>query len=157
MAYQGNAAYRLDVDRQTWEEPARRPLSVHEGGRRDARSREAAAPAFAPLGLIAVLAVFLVALGCARVALTVQNVVLLNDLNIAETNIERAMDTRTELQIERSALTSTDRIQRIATQNYGMVYATDVETITVDMSQDTSASADDAQLADDADAACTVA
>ena len=147
MAYLGSAAYRLDVDRQTWEEPARRSLSVHEGGRRNTRSREAAAPAFAPLGLVVALAIFLVALGCARIALTVHNVVLLNDLNIAESNVEQAVDARTELQIERSALTSTDRIQRIATQNYGMVYATDVETITVDMTEDTAASADDANAA----------
>ena len=41
--------------------------------------------------------------------------------------------TRTELQVERSALSSADRIQRIATQNYGMVYATEVDTVVIDV------------------------
>ena len=142
MAYLGSTAYQLDPSRQAWEAPARRQLEVHEGGRRAARSREASAPSHVAVVVAAiVLSVFLAVLGLARVALTVQNVVLLQDLNVAESTVEQAYDMRTELQIERSALTSADRIQRIATQNYGMVYGTDVESITIPVAE---ASADEA-------------
>ena len=90
-------------------------------------------------------------LGAARVALTAQTVTMLEDISVAEGTVAAARITRTELQVERSALSSADRIQRIATENYGMVYASDVDTVTISLEEDTAASADDAQSVDGAD------
>ncbi len=151
MAYGGSAAYQLDSYQSAWEAPVRRPLSVHEGGHRDARSRQQATSHVATIARVAVtLAVVFAVLGAVRVALTVATVSCLKDISTAEGVVAAERVTRTELQVERSALSSADRIQRIATQNYGMVYATDVETITLPAQAGDEASADAAQTVDDA-------
>ncbi len=153
MAYQGSAAYQLESSQRTWEVPVSRPLTVHEGGRLDARARQGASASLVSLvRMLVTLAVAFVVLGSVRVALTAATVNCLRDISSAELTVERARDTRTELQVERSALSSAERIQRIATQNYGMVYANDVETITVSQEQQAAdeASADDAHIDEDA-------
>ncbi|MBP3894375.1 MAG: cell division protein FtsL [Atopobiaceae bacterium] len=156
--YQGSAAYQLDANRNAWELPVSRPLSVYEGGGLDARNRADASSALIAVIKMAVVAMVMVfVLGAARVALTTQTVTLLGDISVAEGTVAQARVTRTELQVERSALSSADRIQRIATENYGMVFASDVDTVTINLEEDVPASADDAQSVDDADAAGTVA
>lgn len=160
MRYQGSAAYQLDASQRTWEVPVSRPLSVHEGGRLDARARQGASSSF--MGLVRtaiVVAIAFVVIGSVRVGLTAATVSCLRDIEVAEDNVAKALDTRTDLRIERSALSSADRIQRIATENYGMVYASSVDTVTLSDPQEQAgqdeaeASADDAQIAeDDADA-----
>lgn len=151
MAYQGSAAYQLDSRQRAWEVPVSRPLTVHEGGRLDARARQGASSSFVgAVRAIVVVAVTFVVLGSARVAITAATVSCLRDVNAATSTVEEARDMRTELQVERSALSSADRIQRIATQNYGMVYASDVDTIALSgqgSGDDAAeASADDAQI-----------
>lgn len=143
MAYRGNAAYQLDFEQQAWEIPAR-GLSVHEGGATGARPHvDPMADLFMVAKAVIVLTVMLFVLGGARVALTAQTVSVLKEVSVAEATLDGAYDTRTELRVERSALSSADRIQRIATENYGMVYASEVETLV--MPQDSETSADDAQ------------
>ena len=138
MAYRGNAAYQLDFEQQAWEIPAR-GLSVHEGGATGARPHvDPMADLFAVAKAVIVLTVML-----ARVALTAQTVSVLKEVSVAESTLAGAYDTRTELRVERSALSSADRIQRIATENYGMVYASEVETLVLPQASETSA--DDAQ------------
>lgn len=150
MAYLGSAAYQLDNSQRTWEVPVSRDLTVHEGGRLDARAREGASSAFVSVvRSLAVLAVAFALLGVARVGLISATVSCLRDISSAESTVAQARVTRTELQVERSALSSVDRIQRIATQNYGMVYASDVDTITLSQADDEAASADDAQIGED--------
>jgi hypothetical protein len=46
MRYQGSAAYQLDASQRAWEVPVSRPLSVHEGGRLDARARQGVSSSF---------------------------------------------------------------------------------------------------------------
>lgn len=146
MAYRGNAAYQLDFEQQAWEIPAR-GLSVHEGGAAGTRSHaDPMADVFALAKAAIVLTAMLFVLGGARVALTAQTVSVLKEVSVAEATLDSAFDTRTELRVERSALSSADRIQRIATENYGMVYASEVETIS--LPQDGGTSADDAQSAE---------
>ena len=65
--------------------------------------------------------------------------------------------TRTELQMERSALSSADRIQQIATENYGMVYASEVDTVTLSTDEGEQDFAEDEQIVDDAVADDTAA
>ena len=156
--YQGSAAYQLDANRNAWELPVQRPLSVYQGGDLDARSRREADFSLAVVvKLVLAFAVVAFVLGAARVALTAHTVTLLSDISTAERTVAQARITRTELQVERSALSSVDRIQRIATENYGMVYATDVDTVTISLEDEESASADDAQSVNDADTTDAVA
>ena len=158
MAYRGSAAYQLDSYQSAWEAPVRRPLSVHEGGHRDARSRQQATSHVAAIARVAVtLAVVFAVLGAVRVALTVATVSCLKDISTAEGVVAAERVTRTELQVERSALSSADRIQQIATENYGMVYASEVDTINIEQDEGQLASADAAQSAEETDATASVA
>ena len=135
--YQGNVAYRLDASQAAWDAPARNSYFVYEGDGRDARTRNDASSALATLlKVVLTLGIVYVALGFARVALTVETVSLMRDIKVAESTVARERDTKTELSVERSALTNTDRIQRIATENYGMVFATDVDVISVSLDEE---------------------
>jgi cell division protein FtsL len=130
--YQGSLAYQLDGSQNAWEAPERSSYTLLQGGNRDALVRQDATSALSAFVKVALtLAVVFTVLGCVRVALTAETVNLLRDINVAESTVKRARETRTELSVERSALSSTDRIQRIATENYDMVYATDVDIISV--------------------------
>ena len=129
MMYQGNAAYQLETQR-TWDVPVSRPLSVYEGGAE--RTRRERASQTSLVGLAAALLVSLAVLGGVRVALTAATVSSLRELDVAQSTVATARETRSQLMVERSVLSSADRIQKIATENYGMVYASDIDTITVD-------------------------
>lgn len=159
MAYQGNTAYQLDYSQNTWEVPVGRGLSLHEGGGIDAQVRRQASSMTGIVRLVVAATIALALLGVCRVALTVRTVSALQDLSEIESNVSQALDTRTELQVERSVLSATDRIQRIATENYGMVYASEVDTINIQTSATPQgeASADAAQSAEEADALAPVA
>ena len=76
----------------------------------------------------------------------------LKQVAAAESSVKEERVMRTELQMERSVLASADRIQRIATKNYGMVYATEVDTVVLSQREDVAddASADDAQTQEEA-------
>lgn len=148
--YQGNVAYQLDTMPQAL--PRRRSLSVVEGGRSASRAPQ---PLAALATLAVVFALSFAVLGAARVALTTATVTSLRDIERAEMNVAEQRNTMTELKVERSALSSADRIQRIATENYGMVYATEVDTVVVDLASeaDGEMSAEDAQEAPPAEGA----
>ncbi|MDI9589724.1 MAG: hypothetical protein QM302_01515 [Acidobacteriota bacterium] len=148
MAYQGSAAYRIDAYQDAWGTPVRRPLSVHEGGQGRLARTNAPASASALVRVALTLGLAFGILGGVRVALTTVTVNLLREVATAQATVEQAQVTRTELQVERSALSSADRIQRIATENYGMAYATDVDTIT--LRDEAPSSAEDANASDDA-------
>ena len=143
--YQGSAAYQLEPQ-QTWDIPVSRPLSVYEGGAERGRRAQAAQ---APLaGLAIALFITLTILGGLRVALTAATVSSLKDLDAAESTVASAREMRSQLMVERSVLSSADRIQRIATQNYGMVYASDIDTIVVDQQGSDALPAEDAASAE---------
>lgn len=128
MAFQGNAAYQLD-GYQAYDYRTRRSLSVHEGGVGARVSREASSSVAFLVKAIIALTLLLAGVGAARVVLTTRTVTLLSQVNAKEIELDDVRDEGTELRMERSALASTDRIQRIATENYGMVYASEVDTI----------------------------
>ena len=150
MMYQESVAYQLEPQ-QTWDIPVGRQLSVHEGG--SSRNQSAQQSQTSVVALIVALVICAVLVGAIRVALTTATVSSLCDLEVAESVVSEARDTRTELMVERSVLSSSDRIQRIATENYGMVYASDIDTITIDLGQETSEEVSEAAAtAEDADA-----
>ena len=165
MRYMGGAAYQLDAQ-QSWEVPVGRQLKVHRGGGLDAQRARQSSPATLVVAFVA-LTVVLALVGCVRIFLTTATVSTLKEVSVAEQVVEGERVTRAQLQMEHSALTAADRIQRIATENYGMVYASDIDTVTLDLSAtseadgseevDAEAFAEDAQPADDADAGAPVA
>ncbi|MBR2684137.1 MAG: hypothetical protein IKE22_12825, partial [Atopobiaceae bacterium] len=97
---------------------------VVEGGGLDAQARRGVTSDFVVrLRLIAFAVVTILLLGAIRVALTTATVTHLKANLETKAGIERAIEVNAALRIERSVLSNTTRITRIATQNYGMVYA----------------------------------
>jgi cell division protein FtsL len=99
--------------------------------------------------------VLLVAIGGVRVALSAATVSSLETTSSLRSEISDAKDLNSELQIERSVDASAQRIIRIATENYGMILATNVDSISIGSAQqastnDQSDSAESGQAASDA-------
>lgn len=128
MSYRASEAFDLDVqeEREYAGVPgrrARRSLDVVEGGHLDADVRQGVSQAFARhVRLIVIAVVVFCALGAARVALTAQTVALMSQNLTLSSQIDEAGALNDELHAERSLLSSSSRIRRIATENYGMVY-----------------------------------
>lgn len=105
--------------------PAREPrpsFEVVTGGGLDARVRQGISPAFlGKVKAVAAAAALLLALGGARVALTVATVSQLQAKSDLKAQVTEAQTLSDELKVERSVLSSNSRISRIATQNLGMV------------------------------------
>lgn len=160
MAILGSAAYQLDLYTEEQHASGRYALSVMEGGGRDARTRAGAMPLSMSLAYLVVGFVFLFALlGGVRVTLSALTVQCLSDVSAANSTVSSARMERTQLQADRSQLLAADRIQRIATQNLGMSFGTTAEHITVTLEDEyqSEASADDTQLAHDAEVDGSVA
>lgn len=164
MRYAGSEAVSLDANegRRRLEERRHAPFEVVEGGGLDARARRGVSSQFvigfrAALCLIA--AIFV--LGGSRVLISTATVRVLEANSGITQGIREARVTNENLQVERSTLCRSSRIDRIATQNYGMVFATSTDTIQVgeqgqDASQqDGQPSADDAQPSDGAGSAAS--
>lgn len=130
MRYQGAEAFRYaDVERELAREP-RRDFDVVRGGGIDAEVRRGVSQDFLVVARLVVFAIALfVALGACRVFITTRTVSCLRDNVELRSNIEQAQVLNSDLRIERSVLSSSSRICRIAMQNYGMVHATRHETI----------------------------
>jgi len=103
-------------------------LEVHSG-------RGASADADASslvLGFAKVLAVFLcafIAIGAVRVGITCATVRCLEHNVSLQSQIEEGRELNSDLEVDRSTLSSSSRIVGIATESYGMVYATHLDDI----------------------------
>ncbi|WP_072499693.1 FtsB/FtsL family cell division protein [Olsenella phocaeensis] len=166
MRYAGSEAYSLDANegRRRLDERGHAPFEVVEGGGLDARARRGVSSQFVAafrVTLCLIAAVFV--LGGSRVLISTATVRVLEANSGISQSIEEAKVANENLQIVRSSLCRSSRIDRIATQNYGMVFATSTDTIQVDdqnqnQGQDASQqegepSADDAQHSDEAGSA----
>ena len=133
MRYQGSEAvsYRA-TERRAVEERQRPSFEVVTGGGLDARARRGVKPEFlARVRAIVCMAMVLVALGACRVALSTATVSLLLGNSQLKVDIEQAQTLNGDLRVERSVLASSTRINRIATQNYGMVLASEHDMIVI--------------------------
>jgi cell division protein FtsL len=139
MAYLDNAAYQYEAQE---ERVSRRNLRVHEGGRKNNESTERELNIKPLVRMVALVAVVVVALSAVRVTLSAATVSSLSTLSEIESDVDEARDRRANLRVERSVATSVDRIKRIATENYGMEFATTSETIHVDLGQSEEAPTD---------------
>lgn len=125
MRTRGSEAPRLEEFERGYAYEVSRPtFDVVEGGGLDAQVRRGVTSDFVVrLRLIAFAVATILLLGAIRVALTTATVTHLQANLQTKAGIERAIEVNAALRIERSVLSNTTRITRIATQNYGMVYA----------------------------------
>lgn len=123
--YQGSEALRLDVSERV--QPLHSPrasFEVVEGAGLDARARRGVTPQFlARVRAFAAVAVVVAVLALARVALFASTVGVLAENTSMRTELKDARSAQDGLQVERSILSNAQRIDRIATQTYGMVKA----------------------------------
>lgn len=131
--YEGSAARRMDAYEGAYAQPQMQPsFGIVEGAGLDARARAGVSAQFITVFKLAgMLAVVLTLLSFVRVGIySATNSILINNSSM-RTELKDARATRDELRIERSVLSSKQRISRIATQSYGMVLAEGSETMTI--------------------------
>ncbi|MCI1665541.1 MAG: cell division protein FtsL [Atopobiaceae bacterium] len=152
MRYQSSEAVRLDASEKRRPLPSDSPsFEVVEGAGLDARVRAGVSAQFvARAKMVIVIAVALVALGMCRVAITSATVSVLQSNSTARSDIKTAQALNDDLKVERSVLSSNSRISRIATQNYGMVFSTSTESMSITSDQ-AAATDDDASSATSSD------
>lgn len=133
MRYEGSLALQLEPEELGWEQPAHARLTAHEGGGLDAAARQGASPSFFhKVAVVVAVIVTLSAIGAARVALTAGTVAMLQSNEAIASSIKDLRTLNSDLQIERSLFSGSERIGRIATQNLGMVHASEVERLELD-------------------------
>jgi len=162
MRYQGSEALDMETAerRATRHEEARAPrssFSVVTGGGLDARARRGVSTEFLTRVKMAVaVSMTLIALGVCRVALTTASVSLLQGNVTLRSEIKEAKSYNDDLQVERSILSSASRIDRIATQNYGMVLSDSYDVLDLTATNDgASTTADTASAQTDSEVSGT--
>lgn len=135
MRYEGAEAYRLESVQKNRAHSYEAQLSapsfeVYEGGGLDARARQGVDSRFiSRVRALFLLAVVVVIVGSIRVGLCAATVSVLQVTSGLQSKVESLKDINSQLEIECSVAGSSQRITSIATQNYGMVYASEVDTI----------------------------
>lgn len=155
MMYQGSEAVRLDyLGEATPQRAARTSFEVVEGSGLDHLERRGVSPQFvANLKLAAIICAALVVLCVARIGVYSMAVGTLASNETMRTELKQTRALEDDLRIQRSVLSSSQRIDRIATQSYGMVLAGGAEKLSVadaSAADDASSDATDAQATDEA-------
>lgn len=155
--YEGSAARRIDAYEGAYAQPSMQPsLGVVEGAGLDARVRagvSAQVIAAFKLGALALAAIMLVCFVRVGIYSATVNILVENTSMRSDLKEQRAL--RDELRIERSVLSSSSRIERIATQFYGMVLADGSETMHIGDAQAAAEAEAAAQAEAEAEAAKT--
>lgn len=129
LMYQGSEAYRLDAPGEgALAQNSAPSFEVFEGRGLDAQARRGVSSQLVTrLRVLAAVVCALALLGIARVGIYSAAVSVLADNTSIRSDIKDARSTQGDLRVERSVLSSSTRIGRIATQSYGMVAADDPE------------------------------
>lgn len=107
------------------EQSTRSSFEVVPGGGLDADARRGVSSQFIQrVKLIAVAAALFLTLGVVRIGISTATVSTLQSNNVIRNEMRATTATNDSLRISRSLLASTTRIERIATQNYGMTLET---------------------------------
>lgn len=107
------------------EQSTRTSFEVVPGGGLDADARRGVSSQFIQrVKLIAVAAALFLTLGVVRIGISTATVSTLQANNIIRNEMRATTATNDSLRVSRSLLASTTRIERIATQNYGMTLET---------------------------------
>ncbi len=131
MRYEGSTARRIDA--ATFEVVQPPLFTPVKGGRYGKDLRRMAQPSmFGVLAYVAAIALLLFIAGGITVAITSGTVGRLTSNKTTQAQIEELSEYNSDLRLERSRLTRSDRISSIAEQNLGMVYASDARTLELD-------------------------
>ena len=107
------------------EQSTRSSFEVVPGGGLDADARRGVSSQFIErVKLIAVAAALFLTLGVVRIGISTATVSTLQANNVIRNEMRATTATNDSLRVSRSLLASTTRIERIATQNYGMTLET---------------------------------
>ena len=107
------------------EQSTRTSFEVVPGGGLDADARRGVSSQFIQrVKLIAVAAALFLTLGVVRIGISTATVSTLQANNVIRNDMRATTATNDSLRVSRSLLASTTRIERIATQNYGMTLET---------------------------------
>ena len=107
------------------EQSTRTSFEVVPGGGLDADARRGVSSQFIQrVKLIAVAAALFLTLGVVRIGISTATVSTLQANNVIRNEMRATTATNDFLRVSRSLLASTTRIERIATQNYGMTLET---------------------------------
>lgn len=107
------------------EQSTRTSFEVVPGGGLDADARRGVSSQFIQrVKLIAVAAALFLTLGVVRIGISTATVSTLQANNVIRNEMRATTATNDSLRVSRSLLASTTRIERIATQNYGMTLKT---------------------------------
>ncbi len=151
MRYQGSEAIDLEYAerrRARQQRQAAPSLEVVSGGGLDAQARRGVSHEFlVRVAVVCSIALALLVVGAVRVVLSTAAVSALRANAALRTEVSEAQSLNDELKIERSVLSSSTRIGRIATQNYGMVFSG--ETMSVNITEDVPDTAVAAHTADE--------
>ena len=135
MRYQGSEALDMEYAerrRARQEQQASPSFEVVSGGGLDARARRGVSLQFLTrVAIVCTVAAVALVVGLIRVVLSSATVSVLRSNSSLRSDVSEAQTLNDNLKIERSVLTSSTRISRIATQNYGMVLSSDEVTVYV--------------------------
>lgn len=138
MRYQGSEAIDLEYAerrRARQQRQAAPSFEVVSGGGLDAKVRSGVSYEFlVRVAVVCSIALALLVIGAVRVVLSTATVSALRANATLRTEVSEAQSLNDELKIERAVLSSSTRIGRIATQNYGMVFSG--ETMSVNIAED---------------------
>lgn len=126
MTYMGTEAYDLDASRGAFAPQGARSFETIEGAGLDARERAGVSrQVLSTLKVLAAVAAIFMVLSAARVGVFTYAATILSQNSTMRSELKEARSLQDDLRVQRSVLSSASRIDRIATQSYGMVLAGD--------------------------------
>ncbi len=126
MTYMGTEAYDLDASRGAFAPQGARSFETIEGAGLDARERAGVSrQVLSTLKVLAAIAAVFMVLSAARVGVFTYAATILSQNSTMRSELKEARFLQDDLRVQRSVLSSASRIDRIATQSYGMVLAGD--------------------------------
>lgn len=126
MTYMGTEAYDLDASRGAFAPQGARSFETIEGAGLDARERAGVSrQVLSTLKVLAAIAAVFMVLSAARVGVFTYAATILSQNSTMRNELKEARSLQDDLRVQRSVLSSASRIDRIATQSYGMVLAGD--------------------------------
>lgn len=126
MTYMGTEAYDLDASRGAFAPQGARSFETIEGAGLDARERAGVSrQVLSTLKALAAVAAIFIVLSAARVGVFTYAATILSQNSTMRSELKGARSLQDDLRVQRSVLSSASRIDRIATQSYGMVLSGD--------------------------------
>lgn len=153
MTYMGTEAYDLDASRGAFAPQGARSFETIEGAGLDARERAGVSrQVLSTLKALAAVAAIFIVLSAARVGVFTYAATILSQNSTMRSELKGARSLQDDLRVQRSVLSSASRIDRIATQSYGMVLSGDSVKLAIGDAEAAAAAETEAENSASADA-----